>query len=273
MDKVVLELQDLRYLNWSKVRNSSGAAGSFLKSYDIFDGTKRYYKLSNYDYINGINGHECVNEIIVDRLLNVLGIEHLSYKLVNSRININDNEYITYLCSSLDFKRKGEQKKALDTFYELNKLEKETPLEFCERFGFEEYIYNMIVVDFIILNRDRHGANIEVLIDLKNDTYCLAPLFDHGISLLSRCNSNEEIINYDVLDDKKVQCFVGSNSTKDNLNLIPKEKLPNLNKLRIEDKEYIFKDLDLVIDQILKDKIWEMIYKRWCYYEDFCNKK
>ena len=35
MDKkqVVIEKQDLKYLKWSKIRNSSGPAGSFLKSY------------------------------------------------------------------------------------------------------------------------------------------------------------------------------------------------------------------------------------------------
>jgi hypothetical protein len=30
--KVVKELQDLRYLNWSKVRHSSGTAGTLLKA-------------------------------------------------------------------------------------------------------------------------------------------------------------------------------------------------------------------------------------------------
>ena len=131
----------------------------------------------------------------------------------------------------------------------------------------------MLVVDFLILNRDRHGANIEVLIDLKENYIRLAPLFAHGISLLSRCINENQIIKYDVMDDKRIQCFIGSSSSKDNLNLIPKDKLPKLNKLKEEDKEYLFKDLDKIISENLINKIWEMIYKRWCYYEDFCNKK
>lgn len=28
---------------------------------------------------------------------------------------------------------------------------------------------------------------------------------------------------------------------------------------------------DDVIPQILRDKIWEMIWKRWCVYENLCN--
>ena len=29
--------------------------------------------------------------------------------------------------------------------------------------GWEDYVYQMLIVDYLILNRDRHGANIEVL--------------------------------------------------------------------------------------------------------------
>ena len=78
MADIIHEKQDLTYLNWTRVRNSSGTAGSFLKAYSENEGKKLYYKLSNYDAMNGIVGHECVNEIIVDRLLTMLGIEHLS---------------------------------------------------------------------------------------------------------------------------------------------------------------------------------------------------
>ena len=75
--KVVKEKQNMTYLSWAKIRNSSGTAGSFLKSLSDFEDIKTYYKLSNYDAYRGIIGHECVNEIIVDRLLSILGIEHL----------------------------------------------------------------------------------------------------------------------------------------------------------------------------------------------------
>ena len=56
---------DLTYLNWAKAKASSGSAGSFLKSYY----RNTYYKLSNYDQIKGIVGHESVNEYVVSRLL------------------------------------------------------------------------------------------------------------------------------------------------------------------------------------------------------------
>ena len=102
--KVITEKQDLRYLNWSKARSSSGTAGTFLKSEEVLGGKKTYYKLSNFDSVNGIIGHECVNEIIVDRLLTILGVEHLEYQLLHAEIEIENKVYDTWLCKSEDFK-------------------------------------------------------------------------------------------------------------------------------------------------------------------------
>ena len=51
----------MTYLSWSKIRNSSGTAGSFLKGYSVLGGNKVYYKLSNFDKIKGVIGHVCVN--------------------------------------------------------------------------------------------------------------------------------------------------------------------------------------------------------------------
>ena len=68
------EKQDLTYLRWSHMRNSSGTVGTFLKAESSLSGEKIYYKLSNFDPVRGVVGHECVNEIIVDRLLTILGV-------------------------------------------------------------------------------------------------------------------------------------------------------------------------------------------------------
>ena len=73
-EKVILQLQDFRHLQWTKIRHSSGTAGSFLKASARIRGERWYYKLSDYDPYRGIVGHECVNEIIADRLLTILRI-------------------------------------------------------------------------------------------------------------------------------------------------------------------------------------------------------
>ncbi len=271
--KLILEKQDLTYLSWSKVRNSSGTAGSFLKAYSDMGGKKTYYKLSDYDTINGVVGHECVNELIVDRLLDILGIEHLSYDLIFADILLNGEVKQVYLCSSTDFKNKGESKIALDVFYDLEHEDGETPLEFCKRKGWQKSIYEMLVVDFLILNRDRHGANIEVLRNRDNRTLRLAPLFDHGLSLLFRCRSDEDFISFDIMEDKPVQAYMGTRSTTENLSLIPKDEMPALEPLKESHRDLLLDGLTNILPAVALDKIWEMIWERWCYYEDLRNSR
>lgn len=273
MSQIVKEKQDFTYLSWSKIRNSSGTAGSFLKSYSELGGKKVYYKLSNFDQTKGVIGHECVNEIIVDRLLTILGIPHLSYRLIHAEISINKEHHDVYMCASNDFKERGESKSALDAYYAIEKQEGESALDFCSRNGWEEYIYHMLIVDFLILNRDCHGANIEALRNSRKRTIHLAPLFDHGLSLLFSCSNDAAAAAYDIMADKPVNNFIGSRSTWENLSLIPKEKMPKLNPLKESDKTVLLEDLEGVISPVLQDRIWEMIWQRWCAYEDFCHSR
>lgn len=270
--QIIKEKQDMTYLSWSHIRNSSGTAGSFLKSYSELGGRKVYYKLSNFDKTRGAIGHECVNELIVDRLLSILGIPHLHYSLIHADILVDGQIRDVFLCASDDFKKKGESKIALDAYRNSLEDTSSSALDFCIQQGWEEYIYQMLVVDFLILNRDRHGANIEILRNRRKKTLRPAPLFDHGLSLLCRC-SEEEISAYDVMEDKPCNNYIGSRSTSENLRLIPKDKLPSLNALKESDKNILLEDLDGVISKPLQEKIWEMIWKRWCYYEDFRNQR
>lgn len=272
-EQVIKEKQDLTYLSWSKIRNSSGTAGSFLKSYSDLEGDKIYYKLSNYDRMNGIYGHECINEIVVDRLLSILGVEHLKYLLIHADILVDGKVLTTYLCASEDFKKRGDSKAALDTYYEINRNEDQSPLEFCIDNGWEKYIYQMLLVDYLILNRDRHGANIEVLRNTKEKSVRLAPLFDHGLSLLYHCHSDADIENVDVMEDKKVQCFVGCNSTFENLSLIPKDYDLAIKQLQRTDESILFADIEEFTSKIWRQKVWEMIWRRWEVYETLFDKK
>lgn len=273
MNRIIHEKQDMTHLTWSKIRNSSGTAGSFLKAYSMLGGKKTYYKLSNFDKVKGVVGHECVNEIIVDRLLDIFGVPHLRYQLIHADVTIDSRVHQVYLCASEDFKQPGESKLALDAYWEAEHAENESAMDFCIRNGWEEYIYQMQVVDFLILNRDRHGANIEVLRNSRKKTIHLAPLFDHGLSLLFGCRDDEAAAKYDVLEDKPVNNYIGSGSTWENLRSIPREKLPKLNALQETHKAVLMNGLEGIISQTLQEKIWEMIWKRWCAYEDLCNSR
>ena len=131
----------------------------------------------------------------------------------------------------------------------------------------------MLVVDYLILNRDRHGANIEVLRNSRKKTVRLAPLFDHGLSLLCSCPDDAAAAKFDVMADKPCNNYISSKSTWDNLRIIPKNKTPELTPLHESDRQVLLEGLDGVISQTLQDKIWEMIWKRWCAYEDFCHSR
>lgn len=265
--EIITEMQDLTFLKWAHARASSGTVGTFLKSESSLDGKKVYYKLSNFDQVHGVVGHECANEIIADRLLTVLGVEHLHYRLINAQIEIEGRKYQTWLCESEDFKKRGESKTALDDYYRVNARKGESHYDFCVRNGWQKYIDEMIVVDFLILNRDRHGANIEVLRNSRAHTLRIAPLFDHGLSFLCTCMSDKEAKRFDITEDKRCQNFIGSFSCYENLSLIKNKKTVFANKLKESDSSFIFDGLEGVISKVLLEKIREMIFERYRIYE------
>ena len=267
--KLILNRKDLTNLSWTKLRESSGTTGSYLKSYSYSNGKKVYYKLSFFDDINGVFGYESINEIIASRLMYYLDVPHLDYDLIHALIKIDNKSYDTYLLSSLDFKGANESKITMENFYELNKKENESKIEFLSRYDLLNDIYKMFVVDHLIVNRDRHGANIEVLFNSKTKKYRLAPLFDQGLSLLSPFYKKEDILNFNTNEERRVNYYFGSSDLVNNLRLVPKELFPN----EIIDFEYLFQDLDSFVDNDYLDKCRKLIEKRWTILEDIRNKK
>lgn len=265
--QIIKEKQDLTFLQWSHIRSSSGTAGTFLKSESNLDGVKKYYKLSNFDPVKGVVGHECINELIIDRLLNIFGVEHLSYELIYADIEIEGKTHTTYLCASENFKQPGESKVPLDDYYKINALKGESRYDFCVRQGWQRYVNAMIAVDYLILNRDRHGANIEVLRNARAKTLRIAPLFDHGLSLLYSCMSEEEAEKFDILEDKRCNNFIGSYSCYENLQLLKDKRNVFAGQLKPHHREVLFQDLEDVLSDTFKDKIWNMIYERYKVYE------
>lgn len=272
--KIIRKTQDLTWLEWSDIRYAGRTGGTFVKSEAIVDGRKIYYKLSNYNPLNGIVGYECVNEIIVDRLLTILGVEHLDYQLIHAEIELEGKRYNTYLCASEDFRKPGESKIALDDYYRVNKENAESPYDFCARQGadWKASIDQMIAVDFLILNRDRHGANIEVIRNTKTHTLRLAPLFDHGLSLLCTCTSEKDAAGFDPMEDKKCQNFIGRYSSYENLTKIMSgqgELFPG--RLKETDRDRIFAGMQGILQDLYLEKIWYMIWERYKVYENLSH--
>ena len=231
MRDILCELQDMRHLDWAARKMSPGTTGCFLKAYEEVNGKRLYYKLSNYDSYRGVFGHECVNELIVSRVMNVLGIPHVMYQLIHAQIILDGKEE-------------------------------------------ETSMYQMFCIDYLIANRDRHGSNLEVLRNDEEDSVRIAPLFDQGVSLLFSTYGDEKLLeNVDVMRDFPVNNYIGAKSLEYNLSLIPRGYNLQIHTLKKEDRDYIFKDINNILSEKHINKIWEMIWKRWCYFEKVCNQE
>lgn len=253
-------LKDLTHLRWDERTNTSGTGGTFLKSKSQTPEETTYYKLSCYDSYRGVYGHECVNELIASRLMEALGVEHLRYRLVHARVVIDSREHETWASASPSFRRPDERKQALDLFYDLNKHEGESPLELCRRYGWQRRIDEIMGVDYLIANRDRHGANIEVLRD-EHGGLRLAPVFDSGLSLAFSTYGNEDrIAAVDPLADVNANNYLGTRSLEKNLGLIERPLGWSLSET---DVDAVLEGLDGIISDAHIGKIRDIITLRW----------
>ncbi len=112
---------------------------------------------------------------------------------------------------------------------------------------------------------------MEVLRSRIGKSYRLAPLFDQGLSLFCSIHNEKDLENTNPMADRRVQCFVGSRSAAQNLRLIPREYMRVPGSLREGDREYLFRDLSEALTPAYQDAIWEMIWRRWRYYESLCD--
>lgn len=253
---------NLKHLIWSvNPTNTPGTPGTYLKSVD----NNRYYKLSAGSSLSGIFGHESVNECIISDILDSLGIKHVKYYGNLSDICIDDKELETFVCWSDNYREVGDSKLPLDTHYELHHLKGEEVIPYLKRMEFWNDIQNYILVDFLVINRDRHGANIEV-IKHSNGTSTIAPIFDNGLSLVApQQNCIERIELFDCMTDVTVNNFIGSKSLYDNLKLIDAPLRTNC--LTEQEIANIVTRYELFLSPTHIHKIIEILWSRYQYLE------
>lgn len=270
MDDIIKIEQDFTNFKWSEMSSSASSGGSLLKASVVLDSEKYFYKMSSYDEEHFIYGYECINELIVSRLLDIWGIDHVRYKLIKAKVKISENGkmFTTYVNESKDYKKPDERKMTFGEYYRIYKKNDDTPYDFICRLEKEgrsdirDFFDGMFFVDYIILNRDRHAKNIEVLID-KNENIKMAPLFDQGLSLLLESYDNEPYVrDYNVLLDRSVNNFVGTRSTLENLQYIKNKKRFENICLTKEDYKKISEGLDEFLPVFTIEKIKMMIEKR-----------
>lgn len=260
---IVRKEQDLTSLTWDERANSSGTAGTYLKA-RTGEGTRAvYYKLPRFDGIE-FDGHECINELVASRLMALLGIPHLEYRLIHARILLDGAEHVVWLNSSKNFRRKRERKMGLGVFFELYREQGENPYELCCRYGWEERIKQMQLVDYLIVNRDRHSSNIEVILGIDG-TPRLAPIFDNGLSFVAPLAGDDEAIAaFDPLKRVATTNFVGSRSLEENMKAAA--PVGGIAPLSPGSRGPLLAGLNDAANPVLLDKIWEIVWERWCRY-------
>lgn len=261
MRDLILDTQDLTHLQWNERANTSGTVGTFLKARDARYRVTRYYKLSCYDSYRGVFGHECVNELIASRLLDYLGIPHVPYRLIRANVEVDGVRHLTWLSESENYRGHDEKKQALDLFYDLRREKGESPLAFCERYGWRRSIEQMILVDYLIVNRDRHGANVEVLRS-ADGAVRLAPLFDHGLSFVFSAYGDEgRAASFDPLADVNANNYIGTRSLRENLSFI--REAVSVHSLNERAVDHILSDLTAVLPKTHLGKIKDILLARW----------
>ena len=198
--------------------------------------------------------------------MELLGIPHLFYQLVSARIVVDGREFGTWLSRSGSYRHSTERKQALDVFYRFNAKEGERPLDLCDRMGWGRQIRQMILADYLIANRDRHGANIEVLRG-ADGLQRLAPLFDNGLSFVFSCCGDEDRVGaFDVMQDVPANNYIGTRSLEENLTFLQGWDL-NINSLESSWEDVLFYGLEDVLPLAHRQAMWNMIRKRWQRYE------
>ena len=262
---VLHTVQDLRHLVWSETGQTSASGGTFLKARTGVGANATYFKLSCYDSYRGIYGHECVNEIIASRLMELLNVPHVRYTLVHARIVVDGVEHTTWLARSKSFRKTGESKMAFDTFFDLMHEQGESQLQFCERYGWLEFVQRMMLVDYLIANRDRHGANIEVL-RARDGSLRLAPLFDNGVSFVFSCYGDQQRVReFDPLQDVRANNYIGTKSLVENLRFVPADI--EIGTLSENDRAYLFAGLEDALPPAHLDAMWNIIWQRWQHWQ------
>lgn len=200
----------------------TSSQGILAKSFHVEDG-KEYlvktgeYKAPRFDTIS------VVVEVIVCEIGKLLGVNVANYTMDNCIVKSVDNlfrEQQTLVCFSELFTTDNKSLIHCDKFLK-SKNSRTNYNTLCGIFSgtMRQFLDDMIVFDYLILNTDRHTKNFGVLYDVENDCSEFAPLYDHGYSLGSsadldylECDDCDFDYLYDDVDYSK--CFELSNSSQ-----------------------------------------------------------
>lgn len=170
-----------------------GTDGSFPHAWKFNNGNIKFIKGSSKYTLGGSNsGREPYSEYYAGKVAMYLGFDCVEYKIRYHRRSDGNIDVVTE-CGCYTSEKYGAVPANL---LGINKYEE--VLEYCAKLGRDSYLtcLNMLFLDCLLLNTDRHMGNIEFIIDNdKLNVICIAPIFDNNYSLLPRF-----IEGYDTFD-------------------------------------------------------------------------
>lgn len=222
----------------------------------------KYLKLGSFSGEFFYN-REPLFEVLSSRVGQQLNLNVLKYDLILVKININGNQIITEASISTEYKN-NEKSIPIEEFIN----PKEDWFKKLETFGLLEDFKNIVIFDYVICNMDRHGKNIEVLLNDKGK-YRLATAFDNSFTAITyRYNQmlNKDFEKYKYNDQLKVNNYLGSNTLEGNLKLF--KHLPKLKYLNRDD---LFKGLGKTTTRTFRNNYYNFINERIKKYNEITN--
>lgn len=177
-----------------------GTSGSFDKCWVREEDGPCLVKRGSSGYVNA--GFEPYSEKLVADILKIAGISHVPYTLCNfhgklaSKCPLFTSEKYGFVPAAALFERR---------------LDIDNVLAFAADHGGDEPFREMVVMDAVCANVDRHAGNYGFMVD--NDTgevLDMAPLFDHNMALLPYLMETDDFDEYFANQGPKIgRSFVG----------------------------------------------------------------
>ena len=149
---------------------------------------KRWQNINGKNYLlkagSRPNQYEIFNEIIASKVMSMLNIEHVDYKFVvdNNHIYCASLNFISYnedFVTAYQLKNSKKQRNDISLYNHLLSIYKDIGI-----YNYQLVIDQMLFVDYILGNTDRHLNNFGVIRDAKTLEFLrAAPIYDTGSCL------------------------------------------------------------------------------------------
>jgi hypothetical protein len=226
-------------------------------------------------------GYEDIAEYVASLILKSSTLDPSEYVLYEPcEIQFNNGQ-VTKGCYSLDFRGTEQQEVSLERLFETHFESTSDILENTKLSAKEKIeqivekvqlftkldimlpLTRILAFDALILNEDRHTNNLLFLYDFKLDLWKFAPLFDHGLSLLSDVKDYPLGIDIDILK-RKVKAKPFNTNFKKQLAIYEGQPFIHVEKLKklLDGSPYDLGRAYNVIQMQLNDPAYEKLLIR-----------